>query len=669
MSDRPNAIVSRALSAAAERPNMLRIVFPKGDAPANVSLAVNGLDASEALSQDFHFTVELLADKPTIALKDVLGKMVAVELIREDGSSRWFNGFVFDFRYVRSKSGFAVYDMVLLPWLAFLRYRRDNRLFHGLDVQQQSQKIFDHYEAHDWRSERISNDAPMTDACQFDESDYNYVHRRWEALGWHYHYEHRKDGHTLVLGGDSTAAAPVDGSGKVQWVGDSGMSRRGLKALVPVRTVATTQYTASSFDFKRPARPTQVAVGTVNQQGTVPATEIFEYAGAYGFKDAAAADAFVQLRIEEIEAAGKHFQAAGDDDHVQCGRCFELTGEPGLKAGPQDKNDREHLILSATHTVTNSLVLDAGQAAAYECTLVSIRKKIPWRPGRGHNSIEPKIFGLQTAIVVGPAGEEIHTDEYGRVRVQFHWDREGTFDEKSSAWVRVASNWAGSNFGFISLPRIGQEVVVQFLDGNPDRPLITGRLYNAQNMPPWELPANATQSGVLTRSSKGGAYGNANAIRFEDKKGEEQLWIHAEKNQDNEVENDETTDIGRDRTEHVGRHEKVTIDGNHIETVKLAKAETVYLAKALSIGLGYQTSVGAAMNTTVVLGQFAQIGLSKSTAVGKHYEITAGDSFSVTVGKARLTMTKDGKVTIVGSQFLFDASGPVQINGKDIDLN
>ncbi|WP_343607747.1 type VI secretion system tip protein TssI/VgrG, partial [Roseateles sp.] len=315
------------------------------------------------------------------------------------------------------------------------------------------------------------------------------------------------------------------------------------------------------------------------------------------------------------------------------------------------------------------------------------------------------------------AGEEIHTDKFGRVKVQFHWDRRGKRDERSSCWVSVAHPWAGSNFGGIHIPRIGQEVIVGFIEGDPDAPIIIGRTYNGENLPPWDLPANATQSGFLTRSTKGGSYGNANAIRFEDKQGAEQLWIHAEKNQDIEVENDETHWVGRDRTKTIDRHEtvfvkgnrtetvdldetitvhqnrtervdlnetisigdnrSVTIGGNKTETITMAKAETIGLGKALTIGLGYQTTVGAMMNTTVGAFQTEQVGLYKNTAVGQNYSVKVGDSFQLqatnsihlVVGSASLTMSSDGKITIKGTEFLFDSSGPVQINGKDIDLN
>lgn len=721
------------ISGQRQNQRLLRLSFPHNDAPAGALMVANRLEAYEGLSRDFHFTVEVLSDNPDIALKDVMGKMVTVELVREDGGQRYFNGYVFDFRFIKNDAGFSYYDMVLLPWLAFLRYRRDNYLFHGKSVESQTDIIFGDYDVQDWKTKALGDDAPMTDACQYDESDYNYLHRRWEANGWLYWYEHRKDGHTLVLCGDSTQASPIDGDGQMVWQGSSGVTESGLTSFSAVRTVATTAYAASSFDFKNP-RPVRADVPTVNKQGKLPHMEVYEYVGAYGYKDASAGRNFVHLRMEEIEAAGKHFEANGDDDRSQSGYTFKLAGHSDLPSlGDEDANDNEFLILEAKHSVSNNYETGQSQKSEYRNALVCIRKKIPWRPGRGFNSTEPKIYGPQTAIVVGPKGEEIHTDEYGRVRVQFHWDREGGYNEKSSAWVRVASTWAGSNFGFVAIPRIGQEVIVQWLDGNPDRPLITGRVYNQDNMPPWELPANRTQTGILSRSSQGGGYDNANALRFEDKKGAEEVWLHAEKDQRIEVEHDEshwvghdrsktidhdetvhvkhdrtetvdnnetitvhgnrtervdhneTISIGDNRTEDVGQNEtisigsnrSVTIGGNETETITMAKAETIGLAKALSIGLGYQTTVGGAMNTTVGLAQFEEVGLSKQTLVGKSYHITVADELTIRVGKSTLTMKSDGSISINGhtlsvgtsGEQAYNADGNIVMNGKKIQEN
>jgi type VI secretion system secreted protein VgrG len=239
------------------------------------------------------------------------------------------------------------------------------------------------------------------------------------------------------------------------------------------------------------------------------------------------------------------------------GRLFELDGHTRT-----DQNQK-YLITQVQLSAADTGGESGGEAGSVKCSLTAQPASQQFRPPR--TTPKPFVQGPQTAVVTGPAGEEIYTDKYGRVKVHFHWDRAGDTKDKSSCFVRVSSPWAGKSFGFVQIPRIGQEVVVDFLEGDPDQPLITGRVYNADNMPPWELPANATQSGVLTRSSKGGAYGNANALRFEDKKGAEELWLHAEKDQRIEVENDETHWVGHDRTKTVDNDEKHKPRGGRIQ--------------------------------------------------------------------------------------------------------
>lgn len=626
---------------------ILKLSFPKDDGPAATLLVANKLDAHEGLSRDFRYTVEILSDRSDIALKDVLGKMMSIELARTDGGQRWFNGYVFDFRFIRNDAGFTYYQAELRPWMAFLRYRKDNYLFHGKTVEEQTALIFGDYVQADWRVHDLGADPVMTDACQFDESDHNYLHRRWEALGWHYGYEHRKDGHTLVLSGDSTACDRIDGNGcEIAWQGDNGVRRVGMLNFAPVRQIASTQYAASSFDFKRP-NPLRADLPTLNEQGLPPtltsALEVYEYAGAYGVKDEIDGDDFVRLRMQEIEAAAKHFEGTGDDDRVQPGRMFRLTGHRDFSLLNQGEDEADFLITEVHHLASNNYAAGASTPSEYSHQLRCLRKKIPWNPGRGLSSTEPKIYGLQTALVVGPAGEEIHTDEYGRVRVQFHWDREGAYDEKSSAWVRVASTWAGSNFGFVALPRIGQEVLVQFLDGNPDRPLITGRVYNQDNMPPWDLPANKTQTGLLSRSSQGGGYDNANALRFEDKKGQEEVWLHAEKDQRIEVEHCESHSVGVDRSKSIGNNETVSVGNNRSESVGVDESinignnrtESVGVNETISVGVNRSESVGVNESVSVGVARSLSVGVSDSTSVGVSQSTSVGKSQSNSVGKMR----------------------------------
>jgi type VI secretion system secreted protein VgrG len=282
---------------------------------------------------------------------------------------------------------------------------------------------------------------------------------------------------------------------------------------------------------------------------------------------------------------------------------------------------------------------------------------LPFRPARV--TPRPTVKGTQTAIVVGPAGEEIFTDKYGRVKVQFHWDREGKHDAGSSCWVRVATPWAGKNWGMIHIPRIGQEVVIDFLEGDPDQPIVVGSVYNADQMPPWALPANKTQSGILTRSSLGGSPANANAIRFEDKKGEEQLWIHAEKNQDIEVENDEThwvghdrakkidhdeaTLVGHDRTEEVGNDETITIHGNRTEEVDKDETITIHANRTEKVDKEEKITIGGGRTENVAKDEKITIGGARTENVSKDEKITIG-------GGRTENVAKDEKITIGGGR-------------------
>lgn len=701
-----------ALVDTSQHDRLLRLDFPRNDGPAGTLMLANAFHGDEGLSRNFRYTVEVLSNDANIALTDVMGKLVTISLVRDDRSLRYFNGYVFAFRHVRTDGGFAFYEMELRPWLAFLELRHDCATFQRMTLSEISEKTFEQYLARDYRFHLSHAETDITLAIQYNESDFNHLHRRWEAAGLHYWYEHRHDGHTLVLSDDSTLAEPVDGDSTIEYQSEAGAAEEdGIRAWSPARHLASALYTVRTYEFKN-ARADWADRPSLNQQGAVPELERHEYTGAHGFR-AADGEALAQRRMEQVDGSAHEFNAQSNHRSVQPGRKFTLDGHFSLAGNTAD----QYLVLSVRHHATNNYQADRHVASRYANNFTCVRSKTPWRPARGHNSIDTRIYGVQTATVVGPKGEEIFTDEYGRVRVQFHWDRVGEFDERSSPWVRVMSTWAGSNFGHVSLPRIGHEVVVQFLEGNCDRPLVVGSVYNAANMPPWDLPANRSQSGMLSRSTPGGTPDNANALRFEDKKGQEEVWLHAERNQRIEVEHDETHWVGRDRrktidrdevvavkrnrtetvdgnetitvhenrTERVDQHEKIDIGGNRTETVGAdeavavagertetvgkGKAESIGRQKALSVGTMYSVQVGAAMNTTVAASQSAQIGMNKMTAVGQSYLVQAGSDFVIKVGAASLTMSQDGTISLSGTNISIIASGPVRVNGKDVDIN
>jgi type VI secretion system secreted protein VgrG len=422
--------------------------------------------------------------------------------------------------------------------------------------------------------------------------------------------------------------------------------------------------------------------------------------GAYGYKSWEEGDPIAKRRIQEIDSRRRVFAARGNDRTAEPGRWFTLSGH-FIADASSAQAPQKYLITSVRHTASNNYQDGRGATSSYSNEIECIPHNVPWRPGRGFNSVQPRVYGPQTAIVVGPPGEEIYTDGFGRVKVQFHWDRKGKRDDMSSPWIRVASNWAGRNFGQVCLPRVGMEVVVVFLGGDPARPLIIGCVYNEIYVPPWDLPANKTQSGILTRSTKGGGESNANALRFEDRRGEEEVWLHAEKDQRIEVEHDESHWVGNDRrknvdhdetvvvkhdrTETVGHDEKITVHNNrvkhvdHNETIRVggtrtenvmeAAVQNVGMAKITDVGAAYMINVALAMNTLVGLSKTFQVGMNMMIDVGKTFSVLAGDEFKVKVGSASLQMTSAGEVHITGTKITIDSSGPLQINGKDVDIN
>ena len=504
---------------------LLRMDFPRDDGPPDTALLVNSLRAHEAMSRDFRFDAELLSDNLHVPLSAMMGRMVTISMVRDDGSLRHFNGYVGEFRLLRSDGGFAFYQMVLQPWLAFARLRMDNVSFHGRTVIEISETTFDHYLQRDWQNRLHEDKAILTCANQHNETDYNHLHRRWENQGLHYWYEHRADGHTLCLG-DNTwltdsidPAAPGDRDASVAdemmfRSGAGSLEHDGIRDWQAIRKLASGSFTLASFNYKHPGT-SRVSGHALHQQGDVFAHELYQDTG-YGYADMDDGMALAQRRMDEHHCQAQYFEAGGNHRCAQAGRSFTLGGHFSGKrsipargeAARPDIGSREYLILSVDHVASNNYQAGTGAKSHYENRFRCIRKSIRWYPGRQFNSTPCALPGVQTAIVTGPAGETIHTDGLGRVKVQFHWDRLGKFDAGSSPWIRVMTPWAGQAFGQIALPRIGQEVLIQFLDGNIDRPVIVGAVYNGNHAPPWNLPGQCMLGGWRSAElMPGGGYG------------------------------------------------------------------------------------------------------------------------------------------------------------------
>src|SRR5690606_9180444 len=334
----------------------------------------------------------------------------------------------------------------------------------------------------------------------------------------------------------------------------------------------------NDYDFQRPSARIDVrsAMPRPHQAGDYP---LYDYPGAYA--QTQDGEHYARTRLEALQSLHERVELRGNARGLGSGHLFNLTGFTR-----QDQN-REYLIVAARYYVAQERLETGGGSASaqFESNLSCIDAQQSYRPVA--STLRPIVKGPQTALVVGPEGEEIWTDQYGRVKVHFYWDRHDQRNENSSCWIRVSQNWAGKNWGAMHIPRIGQEVIVSFLEGDPDRPIITGRVYNAEQTVPYDLPANATQSGIKSRSSKGGSPANFNEIRMEDKKGAEQLYIHAERNQDIVVENDESHFVGHNRNKTIGNDEIARIVQDRLRAVKRNDTLVVGGAKSDSISTQY----------------------------------------------------------------------------------
>ncbi len=690
----------------------VRLVTDQGD-----KLRFRRMAGEEGLSRPFRFELEVGSDDLGIQLTDLLGTGVSVEIDLLGGGQRHLHGLVSRFAFIGSERDEARYLATLRPWLWFLCRTADCRIFQEKSVPEIVKEIFDKHAGEQVHLEdRLTGTyAARTYCVQYRESDLDFVDRLLQDEGITYFFVHAADHHTLVLADSPGAHEATPQYEQVPYYPKADQARRERDHVYQWDAgaeVRSGSFAHTSFDFEK----TRADLLTRRDQPLTQAAwaegELYDYSGRYTEPDVGERVAGVRLEADQAE----HRLYAGEGTAAGLGAGHRFT----LAAYPREDQNAEYLLRAVEHELWDpayrSSAAGGEDVEVYRCRFTAMPADTPYRPPL--TTPRPLIRGPQTAMVTGPAGEEIWTDKYGRVKLQFPWDREGKRDEKTSCWVRVSQAWAGPSFGAIHVPRIGQEVIVEFLEGDPDRPLVTGRIYNAQAMPPYGLPANATQSGIKSNSSKGG--GGSNELRFEDKKGAEQVWLHAQKNQDIVVENDKTEQVGHDetigigndrtetvghdetmtvgsnRTRNVGVNEAVTIGLNQTVTVGANRTDTVAVAENRTVGAAQQQTVGAARNVTVGASQSHEIGASDAWAVGanrsatignndsldvgddrsatigkgdtlkvgKTLSIDAGDEITITTGSASISMKKDGTITIAGKDITIDASGKINVKAS-----
>jgi type VI secretion system secreted protein VgrG len=617
-----------------------------------MSLSVDGLASDtlllaswkghEAMSRLFSFTLELLmnvADPETqqqnepVQFEDVIGKNATISVMLPDNTQRYFNGIVSQFAITAVDTKFVHYEMEVVPWTWLLTRYADCKIFHNKAVGDIIQQVFSDRDQTDFKMSLTGTYPDLEYCVQYRETDFNFISRLMEQFGIFYFFQHEEGKHTMVIADSSSAYEDC-------WPGHSSfgfdLAGGALDADDVVTAWSTEQllksglYTLTDYNFQTPS------ANLVNQDPTVYAIggnssfELFDYPGLY--INNSDGKAMAKLRMEEVEAGHLIARGSGVCRAFTSGTKFTLTNHP------QSALNGSYLLTEIQHTATEaSYYTGDGGAGEYSNHFTCILDSVPFRPAR----VTPKPFvqGPQTAVVVGtnpdsgaagPGGEEIWVDKYGRVVVLFPWDRKSA----CSCWVRVSQDWAGQGWGSITIPRIGQEVIVSFLEGDPDRPIITGRVYNAAQTVPYPLPANQTRSTFMTRSSKGGSDSTYNELRFEDLSGKEQVFLRAQFDYD--------TQVLHDSREAIGNNRSLTVKVNQLESVggDLHSAVTG----------GVFESVGKDVNTNIKGGVVETVGKDVNTAItGKLIEKITGDVNRTMSGNYVETVSGDSNSNITGN--------------------
>ena len=693
---------------------------------------------SEYISDLFEFEIIVLSEDLDVSPEDIIGHYATVKI--ETKTTRFFHGLIKDFSFgeVVSTHGLREYRLTMVPWLWLLTKTNNYRVFQEKNCAEIVTDIFNQAGFNDF--EWKSGEGQIREYCiQHNESDFDFVSRLLEEEGIAYHFLHANDKHTLVF---TDQANPFEACEEfdVEYFPGSKDDIH-ISKWESQHTLKKGVWSLNDYDFKMPNKKLIESTTAINPFHSSKFLEHYEYPAFYNTN---ASSDLTKSRIESEESL-KHISLAsskcvsfyaGGRFNFSYEKLKEQSGEYVIRQIKHLAYDmtyltKQHLKNDLLKTALGEGVYDKNNSddkvlgSDYLNNFHCIPVNVYFRPGQKHR--RPTMKGPQSAVVVGPKGEEIYTDEYGRIKVQFIWDREGSFNENSSCFLRVMQVWAGNKWGASFVPRIGHEVIVDFLDGDPDRPIVSGTVYNGKNSPPY---TSKTQSGIKSRSTKGASQSNFNELRFDDKLGAEEVYIQAEKDQNNLVKNNETTNvgnnrtedvgvdetitIGNDRTEKVGNNENISIGQNRTEnvgkneniaigknrtekvgnnenisigknrsenvgaseavTIKMLRTHNVGINDMLNVGAAQEVSVGGFRMLNVGLYQNRNTGLDLTEKIGKKFVIDAGDEITIKTGEASINMKSDGSITFAGTtiknlcdcEFQVTAKNNVTLKGKKI---
>jgi type VI secretion system secreted protein VgrG len=611
-------------------------------------LLLESFQGQEGVSRLFNFELQMLSTKNDIPFDKVVGNPATIKILISDGRERFINGIISSFSQVGSSSfndggkpELTSYSATLVPWLWLLTRTGDCRIFQNKTVPAILAEVFKEHGFSRVRFKLHGTFEEREYCVQYRETDFNFVSRLMEEEGIFYFFEHSEREHVLVLANHHSEFIPSRLLPQINYqpTAEDEEKRGVFKKWEAGQEVRPGQYTVTDFNFEQPLMDLTATVNGKDERKL----EVYDYPGEYAMMQQG--ERLASLRMEEEQALMVIANGTSTCRGLAPGWQFELCGHH------RTDFNKSYVVISVYHwahgTSYRSNYTTADKPFRYTNEFQCIAYGTPYRPPRV--TPVPIVHGSQTAFVVGPAGEEIHVDKYGRVRVQFHWDREGKYNQPSSpweppsCWVRVSQNWAGKRWGAIFLPRIGEEVIVDFLEGDPDKPIITGRVYNGKSLPPYTLPDEKTKSGIKSRSSKGG--GGFNEIRFEDKKGSEQLFFHAERNHD--------IRIKRDRIEWVGNESHLIVKKDQLESVEGDKH------------LQVRGERNEKVDGTVSL----QVGSDILCKTGMRYALDAGNEIHLKSGRNLVIETGATLTLKVGGNFININQEGIYIQGAKVMIN
>ncbi|CAI8798214.1 type VI secretion system secreted protein VgrG [Pseudomonas sp. IT-P2] len=589
----------------------------------------------EGLSQTFKLELELASHNAAIDFNRVLDLAGLFTIWRGETPVRYVHGLVSLF--TQGDTGFrrTRYTAVVEPTLKRFDLRSNWRIFQGQTVPDIITRVLTEQKLTDIRSEICFEHQPREYCVQAGETDLDFIARLAAEEGLLYTFEHRADGHTLVLtdrvGGLGTIGTHTDCPVVYQPMAGGDATEPALNRFHYTEQVRTAVQVQRDYTFTHPRYNQQhTATGDQDLNNQHKDYERYDYPGRY--KRDIAGKPFTKTRLAALRNDAKLAHVEGDDARLQPGLAFDLNEHPR-----DDFNDRWRTIAiqheGKQHTSLQEESFGSGLGTSYEMKASAIRWTSDWKaPLRD----KPCIDGPQIATVVGPPGEEIYCDEWGRVKVQFPWDRADKNNDQSSCWIRVAQGWAGATWGAMAVPRINQELIISFLDGDPDQPIATGRTYRQTNLPPYELPKHKTRMTIKSRTHKGTGF---NELRFEDELGQQEVFIHAEKDQNTVVKNNQTQSIGTDRSSQVGQDETITVGRTRMRVVRV--------------------------NDTV------KVGGSKNDHVAGEYYIGVGKQLRLECGKTVIELNENGDLNITCENFNITGmkAGKVNTLSGKLDLN